>query len=320
MYLLAVTALSVHNAWAVGFTQRGYAVALHWSHGRWRRVQIPGSYQFYPQYVAASSARDVWVFGERTTTAGQVWQAMRWDGQAWHQVPQPPDPGVPNEVGFLVLGSSDVWFPSQGSCVTSGTTQTCSTPVCHWNGRNWVVYHLKGSVTGLAANAPSNIWAVGYRLPAPTRPGLNAHPVTYRWTGTVWRAIRMPTHAITGFHNGGPVIDTAGPQRVWIGSEGEGSGTRGGAFLMHWDGQRWRAYQSPVLGGTAVIDWPVGIWASPWTYWTGRRWQMVNAPTGMNRVNYLARVPHSDTMLAVGGTIPSKGRFRGGIFAYGPFG
>jgi hypothetical protein len=93
-----------------------------------------------------------------------------------------------------------------------------------------------------------------------------------------------------------------------------------GALLMHWDGLRWHAYQSPVIGGTVVIDWPIGIWASPWSYWTGHRWQIVDIPPWMNRVNYLARVPRSDTMLAVGGTFLSNGRFRGDIFAYGQFG
>jgi hypothetical protein len=316
MYLLGVAALNPHDAWAVGYTQRDYAVALHWIQGRWQRIPIPGAYQFFPQYVAASSPRDVWIFGYRNTAAGQPWQALRWDGQAWHQVPQPPEPGVANEVGFLVLGPSSVWFPSQSSCQSAGSI--CKTPVCRWNGRRWVVYRLNASVTGLAASGRSNIWAVGFRLPASSRPGSNAHPVTYRWTGAVWRTIRMPSHAITGFHNGGPVIDSWGPRAVWIGSEAENPG--GGALLMHWDGLRWQEHQLPVIGGTAVIDWPLGVWTSPWAYWTGRTWQVIGIPQWMNVVYYLARVPHSETMLAVGGTLLSKGRFRGEIFSYGKFG
>src|SRR5260370_688527 len=160
MTLLAVAALNSHDAWAVGYTQRDYAVALHWVHRRWRRIPIPGAYQFFPQYVAASSPRDVWIFGYRSTAAGQPWQALRWDGPAW-------------------------------------------------------------------------------------------------------RTIRMRSNATTGFHNGGPVIDTSGPLDVWIGSEA-GNPPRGGALLMHWDGRRWQQHQMPVIGGTAVIDAPRGVWASPW--------------------------------------------------------
>jgi hypothetical protein len=318
MSLLAVAALSPHDAWAVGYTQRNNAVALHRVRGRWRRIPIPHAYQFFPQYVAGSSARDVWIFGYRNTATGQPWQALRWDGRAWHQVPPPPDPGVPNEVGFLVLGHSNVWFPSQSSCRSSGGVKRCWTPVCQWNGRSWVVYRLNSNVTGLAASGPRNIWAVGFRLDGRNRYGPIARPITYRWTGTVWRAIRMPRHAITGFHNGGPVIDTSGSRAVWIGSEAEDSA--GGALLMHWNGRRWHQYRLPVIGGTAVIDSPRGVWTSPWAYWTGRRWQTVDIPQWMNTVYYLARVPHSETMLAVGGTLLSRGRFRAEIFSYGRLG
>jgi hypothetical protein len=318
MSLHAVAALGPHDAWAVGFTGRYYAVALHWSGGRWRRVPIPGAFQYFPLYVAGSSPRDVWVFGFQDTTTGQFWRAIRWDGNAWHEVPQPPETGLPvDEVGFLVLGPDDVWFPAYRSCQTSGTTRICSTPVCRWNGQSWVVYHLNGNVTGLAASGPTNIWAVGIH-PGRIRPGHNARPLAYRWNGTAWRAVGMPRQAITGFHAGGPVIDTSGPRAVWIGSESEQIG--GGALLIQWNGRKWRELQSQLIGGTAVIDWPLGVWASPFAYWSGRRWHDVNIPQWMNDVTYLARVPHSDTMLATGGTTLTGGRFRGEIFAYGSFG
>jgi hypothetical protein len=319
MTLLAVAALNSHDAWAVGYTERDYAVALHWVHRRWRRIPIPGAYQFFPQYVAASSPRNVWIFGYRNTAAGQPWQALRWDGRAWHQVPPPPEPGVPNEIGFLVVRQSGVWFPSQSSCHTAGGVKTCWTPVCRWNGRSWVVYRLNSNVTGLAASGPGNIWAVGFRLHGRNRHGPIAHPVTYRWTGTAWRTIRMPRDATTGFHNGGPVIDTSGPLDVWIGSEAENP-PGGGALLMHWDGRQWHRHQMPVIGGTAVIDPPRGVWASPWAYWTGRTWQVVPIPQWMNTVYYLARVPRSETMLAAGGSLLSKGLFRAEIFGYGTLG
>jgi hypothetical protein len=256
MSLLAVAALGPHDAWAVGYTQRNNAVALHRVRGRWQRIPIPHAYQFFPQYVAGSSARDVWIFGYRNTATGQPWQALRWDGRAWHQVPPPPDPGVPNEVGFLVLGQSNVWFPSQSSCRSSGGVERCWTPVCRWNGRSWVVYRLNSNVTGLAASGPRNIWAVGFRLHGRNRYGPIARPVTYRWTGTVWRGIRMPRHAITGFHNGGPVIDTSGPRAVWIGSEAEDSA--GGALLMHWNGRRWRQYRLRLSTRRAVSGHRLG--------------------------------------------------------------
>lgn len=314
MSLLAVTALNPHDAWAVGYTLRDYAVALHWTRGRWRRVPIPGAYLFFPQYVAASSPRDVWVFGFRSTATGEPWQALRWDGRTWHQVPQPPVPGVPNEVGFLVLGPSNVWFPSQSSCKANA----CWTPVCRWNGQSWTVYRLNTTVTGLAASAPTNIWAAGFHLAGRNRYGPIARPVAYRWNGAVWRTIRMPSHAVTGSHNGGPVIDTWGPRAVWIGSQADNPS--GPALLMHWNGQRWGELRSQFIGGTAVIDWPIGIWTSPWAYWTGHLWLGVDDPQWMNLVNYLARVPRSETMLAVGGTIPSNSNPRARIFAYGRFG
>lgn len=311
--LWGVTALNPHDAWAVGYATgttlaHDHAVVLHWINGRWRHVPIPGAHLLFLQYVAASSPRDVWVFGFRSTASGEPWQALRWDGQTWHQVPQPPVPGVLNEVGFLVLGPSSVWFPSQSSC----TAGACSTPVCRWNGRSWVTYHLNGTVTSLAASAPTNIWAAGLH-----RVGGIARPVADRWNGTAWRRIAMPSHAVTGTQNGGPVIDTSSPRAVWIGSESDNFSS---AFLLHWNGQRWRELRSFFDGGTAVIDWPIGIWASPWSFFNGRNFGGVNDPPRMNRVNYLARVPRSDAMLAVGGQIRPGSSFRTEIFAYGRFG
>lgn len=216
---------------------------------------------------------------------------MRWDGRAWHQVPQPPVPGVANEVGFVVLGPSNVWFPSQSSC----TARACSTAVCRWNGQSWIVYRLNGTVTSLAASARTNIWAAGFHAVGRIR-----RPTAYRWNGAAGRTIRMSSHAVTGSGNGDPVIDTSGPRAVWIGSATSPSGP---ALLLHWNGRRWRELRSTFIGGTAVIDWPIGIWTSPWSFFNGRYFLGVAIPGWMSEVNYLARVPRSDAMLAVGGTI-----------------
>src|SRR5258708_19218454 len=80
-----VAAISARDAWAVGSTNEGKVVILHWNGATWRRVPSPSP----PAYVnmsgvAAVSARNAWAVG--TTDLGKS-LTLHWNGAAWKKVP-----------------------------------------------------------------------------------------------------------------------------------------------------------------------------------------------------------------------------------------
>jgi hypothetical protein len=81
--LLAVSAGSAANAWAVGSTTNSgvaHSLALHWNGTTWKRVTSPGSGSL--KSVAVTSASNAWALQGRKG-------ALRWDGHKWQTVATP---------------------------------------------------------------------------------------------------------------------------------------------------------------------------------------------------------------------------------------
>jgi len=72
--------------------------------------------------VAAVSAGDAWAVG--LSHLGAALHVIRWDGQAWRQVPAPSDG---DSYGLAALSAADAWAVGYGPGGTQALTE-------HWNG------------------------------------------------------------------------------------------------------------------------------------------------------------------------------------------
>ena len=294
--LYSVAAISGSNAWAVGSWGRG-ALVMHWNGSRWSRVTVAGQASFYLTQVAASSAGNVWAFGN--TNNGLAGVALRWDGSLWQRVPLPAG-AFPDAAA--VLSGSDVWISGQQSCTGSGSAASCQTGMYRWNGSSWAgPYLVPALVNTISAAGAGHIWLVGEagtsQLPGPYR------LVAYQWSGQGWTSVRVPAPRSSG----PPDLQVVSRSDVWLYSWLAAKPQRG--YLLHWNGTGWRQIDAPAAIATSdglITDGQGGVWAGPWAHWTGRRWLgTVPGPSFAGNLNSfdlrgLARIPGRTTVWGVG--------------------
>ena len=133
-HLLAVTAESTGNAWAVGDTGVDQTLVLHWNGSSWKRVPSPSpSIGGLLLGVAVKSATNAWAVGE-TASDNPDTVTLHWDGHRWRRAPS-PSPG-PSQENFAALNAvaelstSNVWAVG----TSAGATESL---VLHWNGHFW---------------------------------------------------------------------------------------------------------------------------------------------------------------------------------------
>src|SRR5215813_753111 len=108
-FFTSVAVISKTDAWAAGTLFNGHTILLRpflreWNGRSWKAVTIPGASNFESQWVAASSAANVWVMGARN---GRIMtKVYRFDGSRWHAVPVPVQTWLADPV---VFGPNDVW-------------------------------------------------------------------------------------------------------------------------------------------------------------------------------------------------------------------
>src|SRR5262249_53369543 len=92
--LLAISARSAHDIWAVGdHRAKGHThtLVLHWDGRRWRQVpsSSPGAQDSSLWGVTVIGAKDAWAVG----VSGTGPLAEHWNGRAWRVVPVRPPAG-----------------------------------------------------------------------------------------------------------------------------------------------------------------------------------------------------------------------------------
>lgn len=109
------------------------ALAGHYVHGVWRKVQLPGE----PVEVSAVSKDDIWMLGitkKSLATRKPVFTAMQWNGADWRTLTL-PRATIPSGYGasyhIVGVGRSDVWL----SRVIESSSRIASVSLLHWNGR-----------------------------------------------------------------------------------------------------------------------------------------------------------------------------------------
>jgi hypothetical protein len=256
--LLAVSASSASDAWAVGFTKTVGAagrnpLAAHWNGSTWTIVPTPpltGGAKSTLNGVVALGRTDAWAVGKGRNGAAL---AEHWNGNAWSVVPVPTPAGSASSQlsGISALSPSDIW--AVGSVTTvAGTTVQGRTLVEHWNGTAWSIVPSRNAatsnlLTGVAAVAANDVWAVGYTI---TTDGSNQPDKTLieHWNGTAWSLVTSPSPASNDTLTGVAARSAADVWAVGTRLDRSGAIPIGRTLTEHWNGTAWSVVASPNVG------------------------------------------------------------------------
>jgi hypothetical protein len=256
--LLAVGASSASDAWAVGFTKTVGAagrnpLAVHWNGSSWTIVPTPtltGGAKSTLNGVAALSANNAWAVGRGRNGAAL---AEHWNGTAWSVVPVPTPAGAASSQlsGISALSPSNLWAVGSVATVV-GTTVRTRTLVEHWNGSTWSIVPSRNAtssnlLTGVAAVAANDVWAVGYTI---TTDGTNQPDRTLveHWDGEAWSVVASPSPASNDVLSG---VAARSAGDVWaVGTRQDHSGAIpiDRTLTEHWNGTTWSVVASPNVG------------------------------------------------------------------------
>jgi hypothetical protein len=256
--LLAVSASSSRDAWAVGFTKTvgaagRFPLAAHWDGGSWTIEPTPaltGGSKSTLNGVAALSATNAWAVGKGRNGAAL---AEHWNGRAWVVVPVPTPAGAASSQlsGISALSASDIWAVGSFATVV-GTTVQGRTLVEHWNGSTWRIVTSRNAtssnlLTGVAAVSANDVWAVGYTI---TTDGSNQPDRTLieHWNGNAWSVVPSPSPASNDTLSG---VAARSAGDVWaVGTRQDRSGAIpiDRTLTEHWNGSAWSVVASPNVG------------------------------------------------------------------------
>jgi hypothetical protein len=133
---------------------------FHWNGNNWRSYNV----NFFPQFMSASSARNIWLTGLTRAGTKEKATADRWNGSHWRPVPM-PHPVVDTGPSVTVRSRSNVWI---------GWNTATSVKAAHWDGHRW------HEIT-----APGNVQADGDEIIPDGRHGYWFGPFA-DWTGKAW--------------------------------------------------------------------------------------------------------------------------------------
>jgi hypothetical protein len=279
--LNAVAAVSAADAWAVGGTNSGGPLIVHWNGSAWARVTGLGPKGGFLRGVAAVSARDVWAVGE---VLGGGTLIMHWNGTAWHRVPSPRGGQL---FGVTATSARSGW-------AVGGTGH--SALALRWDGAAWQRVGAPGALlTGVAAASGRDAWAVGQTA--------RGRPLILHWNGGRWARARIP--ALAGELSG---VAVTSARNAWV--AGAGFHTRRSGcdwacpLILHWNGRSWRqahtanppsqprgnwlfaitvtAHAAWAVGGTSVTDSTTGTFT---LRLAGGRWRHVPSPSPPGGIN-----------------------------------
>jgi hypothetical protein len=194
------------------------------------------------------------------------------------------------------LSANDVWAVGPNEEVGPDS----HTVVHHWNGSSWDLvaspdgWTTPGSVnflSGVAAIAPDDVWAVGMTAESyPLDEGNLAGVLIEHWNGARWSLVPAPNlSAVESRFN---AVAAVGEDNVWaVGHSLQG--TRAVPMIQHWDGERWSIVEGPdvidATSGASLDDivafaaddvWAVGSQPSGVLieHWDGVQWSVVETP------------------------------------------
>ena len=200
--------------------------------GAWSIVPTPGAGGL--NAVSAVSTNDVWAVGA---------QILHWDGTQWSIVDSHPTDSL---FGVTALSSHNVWVVGEDGVIG------------HWNGKRWGYIQIYASrLSAVAADAPNDVWAVGYIYPYH-----GYTQVIERWNGKYWSTPNYPG----GFSSASYGVTALSRNNIWF--VGSLNPSPGNPFIENWDGHNWNiAPNQNIVGQLNAVTyiphttmlWAVGI-------------------------------------------------------------
>jgi hypothetical protein len=306
--LLGVDAISLSDAWAVGWSQEPNGppyvkrtLTEHFDGSNWRIVPSPNpanDYQSVLHSVSGTSANDVWAVGSsHDGTLPSRTLIEHWNGTQWSIVPSPSPDTQFNELrGVAALSANDAWAVGYRGGTHNETP--IEALILHWDGAGWSQVASPNVPSGanqlfaITAISANDIWAVG----------VAGAPLAMHWNGSAWSVTPLKvdgglsTEWLTG-------VSGAAGNDVWAVGQGKGFYTNQTfATIRHWDGTRWTekvcraasasnppegyegggpdAYFTGVSAAASNDVWAVGVRGSgPMIlHWDGLAWTTVTHP------------------------------------------
>ena len=319
-FLSDVVAVASDDAWAVGTggSNSGEQPLIeHWDGVAWSIVPAPspsGALHASLQGVSAVSEDELWAVGSAYhLESGRRPLIERWNGATgrWSIVASPDVEGVLFDV--VALSETDVW--AVGRLDNPGPIVDDKTLIEHWDGTQWKIVPSPSlgylsELKGIAALAPSDVWAVGYSQQALPTGGIRTRTLAEHWDGTAWTlAATTDVGTYAELH----AVAAIASSDVW--AVGRAHGVSG--LAERWDGSGWSVmpavFPQTDVRSTAV-RWGVAaagagdVWAvgsDPLVaHWDGRAWSNVavrywDAPSQYAILRAVAAAPSGD-MWAVG--------------------
>lgn len=222
--LADVAVISARNAWAVGGTNGGRTLIVHWNGASWQQMAGPrGSLSG----IAAVSAGNVWAVGQ---SASQRALILHWNGTSWE-----PSPGVPAGGGLTsvaALNAHSAWAVG-------------STGILRWDGHIWKrVSGPVGMLTDVVSISPRDAWVVGSSF---NRRLNESEPLISHWTGSTWKRVAAP-----GPRGNGSVLHSVAAvtgHPTWtVGCDGCAIGGVSASLVAQWTGHSWARRPAPPAG------------------------------------------------------------------------
>lgn len=218
--------------------------------------------------VVAPGGTTAWAFGGTNPGGASTPVALEWDGSRWRSRQLPP-----HLTGFIsdasAPGTNDIWAVSAAGAY-----------VLHWNGTRWSVakrWHQHGTLTGVAAISPRNVWVFGT-----TAAGMHGMG-TWHFNGRTWTAVSGLAEQISR-------ASALSARDIWA-----VAATRTNGVVEHYDGRSWRqvptgralarAHLDDVLAVSRRDVWIVGNLPGRHgdgrlilAHFNGRRWTRIMTP------------------------------------------
>lgn len=206
--------------------------------GRWHQYRVPTGGHGRDTEIDDVTIRDVhdeWAVGtshvrdqvpDRPTNQ-YVPTVLHGDGGTWRAVSAPSGHYELKDV--VSLSEGDAWAGGDiFSPAVKGGTATWQPVLLHWDGSRWSRAQFPvaaGSIIGLTANGPRDVWAVVASNPdVPSKQSVLAH-----WNGSAWTVLRVP---------GGRGVDAAVADctGLWVAGSVQVRPNNWSAYLGYLDG------------------------------------------------------------------------------------
>jgi hypothetical protein len=268
--LLAVSASSATDAWAVGFEVLGrhqHSTLLeHWNGTAW---SVDTADAIKSPTTELNAVLDLSPVNAYAVGLGSGPQLEHWNGTAWQPVTLPGTAFQPAAGQSISASSaSDIWVV--GSAFDSVTGKTIAEAL-HFNGTVWAVVPMAQpdpntpTIGAVTAISPTDAWAVGEQIGATSPTG--GGTLIEHWNGSSWSVVPSPTPGGDPFLTG--VAARSASDVYAVGNELPS--VNGGplqALILRWNGTSWSDDTGGTISGSlaaaatfpcAAREWAVGF-------------------------------------------------------------